>query len=152
MEWRMPVFKEITPIYEEVLGWQPPLFPFKSRNYANVCIGRFPPEVVSHRHAILTKTICLKTGRGRFARKSTSPKLFSPDVSRFAYVYLSFFKPEKGICVQRQWLHMWINNFFHWKLLPKYIKDLSPGENNFGRIERSQFPPNPAVWINSEKN
>ena len=98
----MPVFKEITPIYEEVLGWQPRLFPFKSRNYANVCMDRFPPEVVSHRHAILTKTICLKTGRGRFARKSTSPKLFSPDVSRFAHVYLSFFKPEKGICVQRQ--------------------------------------------------
>lgn len=23
----MPVFKEITPIYEEVLGWQPRLFP-----------------------------------------------------------------------------------------------------------------------------
>ena len=152
MEWRMPIFKGITPTYEEVLGWQPRLFPFKSKNYANVCIDRFPPEVVSHRHAILAKTICLKKGRGPFAWKSTSPKLFSPDVSRFAHVYLSFFKPEKRNMLAKTWLHMWINNFFHWKLIPKYIKHLRPSENNFGRIERAQFPTNPAVWINSEKN
>lgn len=42
--------------------------------------------------------------------------------------------------------------FFPLKLLPKHIKDLRTGENNFGRIERPQFPTNPAVWINSEKN
>lgn len=128
----MPVFKEITPIYEEVLGWQPRLFPFKSRNYANVCMGRFPPEVVRHRHAILTKTICLKTGRGRFA-----------------HVYLSFFKPEtRNMRAKTVTTHV-DQQFFPLKTSPQIYKR---GENNFGRIERPQFPPNPAVWINSEKN
>lgn len=36
--------------------------------------------------------------------------------------------------------------FFQLKTSPQIYK------NNFGRIERPQFPTNPAVWINSEKN
>ena len=100
----------------------------------------FPPEVVSHRHAMLTKTICLKTGRGPFARKSTSPKLFSPDVLQFAHVYLPFFKPEKRDMRAKIVTTHVDQQFFPLKLLPKYIKDLRPGENNFGRIERPQFP------------
>ena len=42
--------------------------------------------------------------------------------------------------------------FFPLKTSPQIYKRLSQGENNFGRIERPQFPTNPAVWINSEKN
>ena len=138
----MPVFKEIIPIYEEVLGWQPPLFPFKARNYANVCIGRFPPEVVNHRHAILTKTICLKTGRGRFARKSTSLKLFSPDVSRFAHVYLSFFKPEtRNMRAKTVTTHV-DQQFFPLKTSPQIYKRLKSG--------RKQLRPNRTTTIPSK--
>ena len=51
---------------------------------------------------------CGKCVSGRFARRSVRPIAVRPDQVDSPEAYLSFFKPEKkGICMERQWLHMW---------------------------------------------
>lgn len=68
-------------------------------------------------------------------------------------MFLSFFKPEKRHLRETKVTAHVDQQFFSLKISPQiYIKNLRPGENNFGRLERAKFSTNPTVWINSEKN
>ena len=88
-------------------------------------ISSFSPKVVSPSGSssglktirpMSTVLVILEVVTGRFARGwFTRTQVDSPDV------YLSFFKPGKLKKCERQCLHMWIDNFFQWKLQTKYI-------------------------------